>query len=127
MAAMPGGAYFVLEIAAGSEVVLIERGAGGDTEIVYDCETEMGVVGRVPFCELLSVTTMVNEDCRVGWFSAGTEGLPTIEPDVVSESPCGNVLPDFSENVSGVTPPVTVMVWLYGIPLAAFGKVVVVN
>jgi hypothetical protein len=38
-----GAAYFVLVVAAGREIVLMESGVGGVTEIVYAWETANGV------------------------------------------------------------------------------------
>ena len=84
----------------------------------------------------LSVATTLKDVVIAGWPTAGALGFPTIPPLEFTLSPQGSpfvpacpnwlmqgLLLDFSENVTGLTPPVTLMVSLYGTPLAAFGMV----
>src|SRR5450432_3504809 len=75
--------YFVLAIAAGTEVDVIARTGGGVTEIVNGCVTPTAG-------EVLSFTTTVKEKVAAGAPTAGAVGLPTTLPDAFKASPGGS-------------------------------------
>jgi hypothetical protein len=115
-----GVLYTTLMNPSGSGVVPVdeslvkESGGAGVIEIVNSGETVES--GGVPLSVAVTLKFDVPEP----------QGVPTSVPVLFRFKHAGkDPLFGVNVNVSGGTPPITTIVWLYGMPFAPFGKLVV--
>jgi hypothetical protein len=95
----------------GTLVVVITRSGGITIDRAF-------VAVSAGACESVTLTVKLEVPAVVG--------VPEITPPELKESPAGR-LPELSDQLYGVTPPVAVSVWLYATPIWPFGRLEVVT